>query len=114
MEELLMQMLEKAKTERRLLVAFKNLDVKMQQFELASRLRDIEIKYFPETEQEKELNKSLGQIDTALRMVGFEIPKKNLYRIIETIKTEEQKKGSFMINDAIDINTRAENIFITD
>jgi hypothetical protein len=51
--ELFNQLIEKAKKDKRTLLALKTTAVKGQQFELAASLRELENEYFPDTEEEK-------------------------------------------------------------
>jgi hypothetical protein len=53
MEELFMKMLEDAKLNKQHLIALKELAVSQKQFELGSKLREIQLEKFPEPKEEK-------------------------------------------------------------
>ena len=52
MQQLLTDLVEKAKSNKKGLIMLKNTAVRCQQFELASQLRELETSLFPETDEE--------------------------------------------------------------
>lgn len=111
MEQLVQQMLEKAKTDKKSLLILKNMAVQMQQYELAAELRGIEIESFPESEEVKQSKHEAKQISTVFKMVGLNIPDDTAWMILAIVRKYEEKKGDFSTSEAADIEIKTKNLF---
>lgn len=109
--ELLAQLLEQAKTNKKALVSLKNTAVKCKQFELACRLREMEKEIFPESEEVK-VAKEKGRVaNLALRLVEIQTDDATAWLISETMEMHRKKKGKFSIHDAADLRVKKSEIF---
>lgn len=111
MEQLLEQMLEAAKKDKKHFLALKNLAVKCQQFELACKMREIEKELFPETEEEKEAKELAKEINLVLRMVELNVSDDVCWLISETIKVHSKMKGKFSIKEASELIVKRKTLF---
>jgi hypothetical protein len=107
MEQLLNELLEKAKTDKKSLKMLKETAVRCQQFELASQLRELETTIFPETDEEKEAK----NINVALRMVDLNVSNDVCWLINETLKTYSKMKGKFSAKDAAQLMAKRKELF---
>jgi hypothetical protein len=105
------ELLEKAKTDKRILKYLKEATVRAQSYEFASYLRDIELQNFPETPEEKEAKEISRAADLLLRMVEIGTTPSLAYRISQAFKIFGKKKGKFDIKDASKIICDSERIF---
>ena len=111
MEELLVQMLEKAKTDRKALRSLKSAAVCCQQYSLAANLRQIENELFPETEEIKQAKERAENLYLLFRMVELNIPKDVCWLIGETVKGYTKKKDGFSLKDACKLIVKREQLF---
>lgn len=111
MQELLMQMLEKAKTDKSAFRALKNTAVKCQLFELAGQLREMEKELFPETEEVKKAKERAEKVNLVFRMVELNVSDQACWLIDQTLEMFKKKKGKFSIEDAVDLKCQAQKIF---
>lgn len=111
-EELLGKLLESAKGSRSGIIAIKSAAVKNQQFELASKIRELEKELFPETKEEKTAKERASHLNLVFRMVGLNISKTNCWLIDETLKAYNKKKGKFSVDDGVDLEFKAKELFI--
>lgn len=107
MEKLLLELLESTTKNKKGLRMLKDTAVRCQNFELASKIREMENKFFPETKQEKEAKR----ISCILRMVELNVDDKTCYVISEALKYYSEKNGSFSIKDASEIIATSKEIF---
>jgi hypothetical protein len=112
--ELLSNMYDAAKKDKKHLIALKNMAVKTQQFELASRLREIEKELFPLNGEEKEAEEIGKQTQIALGMSGLKCNNKLAYVVHETMKSYFEKLGQFSLEDGSKIQSNSEKYFIFD
>jgi hypothetical protein len=108
MNELIENLIEKSKSDKKGLIALKNAAVTLQSFDLAAKLHDIEIQYFPKSDEEK-LDKELN---TLFGMVGIKFPIGMAYKVHETLKVWINKKGDFSLEDSVSIVERCKELFI--
>lgn len=95
MTEKLNELLEKAKTDKRVMLALKTAAVKASCFDLASELRQLETSLFPETEEIKKA-KEIGRLNRiSLGMVGINTDDANAWLISETMRYSSKMKGKF-------------------
>lgn len=107
MEQLLNDLLEKAKTDKKSLNMLKTTAIRCQQFELAAQLRELETSIFPESEEEKEAK----NINVVLRMVELNVPNDICWLINETLKTYSKMKGKFSIKEATELIHKRKELF---
>ena len=103
----LTNLLEGAKKSKKAMRSLKLAALDAGQFELAAELRDIERETFPDTEDEIYAR----NINLALRMVGINPDLKSCWLIGKTMHILSKKKGSFDIETATQIQSKAEQIF---
>lgn len=113
MEKLIKEAVEAAKKNRKGLCRLKKAAVTLQAYELASQLREIETKNFPETEDVKAANKKSKDLALLFRMVQLEIPTDKCWLIAETLKVYNKKKGKFDLMDAAKLLAKKEELFFT-
>ncbi len=114
MEKLLLGLLESAKKDKNGLIRLKNTAVRCQNFELASELRTLELKLFPETKEEKDAKELVKKLDLVFRMVDLKIDDRTIWVIQETMKVYGKKKGKFDLKDASTIVAKSKEIFVFD
>lgn len=111
MENLFKDLIEVAKTDRKLLNKLKNISVEGKQYELASQLREIERDTFPETEENKLAKEQAEKLSTVFRMVDLNVSEETCWLISETVKIYNEKKGEFSLQDATSIKTKKQAIY---
>lgn len=111
MEQLLMQMLEAAKKDKKTFKVLKNSAVKCQQFELAVNLREMEKELFPETEEEKQAKEKAKEINLIFRMVELNVSEDVCWLISETLKVYSKIKGKFSIKQASELIVKRKMLF---
>lgn len=84
MEELLKELLEKAKTDRKVLVDLKSLAVKNQHYKLSQTLLAFEMKHYPEREPQLEQEKIGKQCSAAYALIGFTVPHAEAWLLYKT------------------------------
>ncbi len=99
------EIMEKAKTDKKLVRKLKELAVVSQKFEMAAHLRDLE-RSFPETEQEKEAK----EVQTCLSMVGLSTTPDVAWKCLKAIQGYLAKKGEFDLMTASDIKVEAKKL----
>lgn len=114
MEQLFKQLIEAAKKNRKGLIRLKNAAVTLQEFELASQLRELETKNFPETEEVKAAKKQAKDLSLLFRMVDLNVSEDKCWLIAETLKLYNKKKGKFDIKDAAKIRAKEVELFFTE
>lgn len=111
MENLLTDLVEKAKGNKKGLIMLKNTAVRCQQFELASQLRELETSLFPTTDEEKEAKKIAKEINLVLRMVELNVSEDTCWLIGQTLKIHSKMKGKFSIHDASKLIVKRKELF---
>lgn len=114
MQELLNQLLEKAKQDKKTLQHLKNTAVRAQNFELASNLRAIEIECFPESSEVKKAKEDAKYISLLFRMVELNVSEPTCWLISEAMKQHKKKKGKFSLEDASTLMAKKKEIFEED
>jgi hypothetical protein len=106
------ELLEKAKTNHKLLRKLKLIAVNQQMYEFACKLREMEKSIFPEqTEESKKAEKEGDELNLLFRMVDMNIQEKTCWLINETLKVHRKKKGKFDIADAVKIKHKCNELF---
>jgi len=107
MEKLLLEMLEKAKENKKAFLKLKNLAVELQMYDLGAELRQIQLKLFQESDAEKEAK----EIQIALQMVHLNADLPNSWALLETFNTIREKGKEFSLKDAARIIAEKEKMF---
>jgi len=112
MQELLNELLEKAKSNKKGLIMLKECAVRCQQFELAANLRELE-NNFPEPDEVKEAIKYANNIQTALAMAEIiPIDKQVCWLIGKIIEKHTKVGGKLSLKDVAEIVTKRDELFI--
>ncbi len=107
-------LLEEAKKDKKKLKSLKKIAVECQMFELAVKLRELEVNLFPKTEEEKEAKLQAEEYNLIFRMVDLNITPSICWLISETIKVSNLKKEKFSISDATDLILKKKRLFDED
>ncbi len=107
MEKLLMDLLKAAKKNKKGFALLKLVAVRCGQYELASQLREIELKTFKETDDEKEAAK----IKTVLAMVDIDVSDEQAWVISKAISKHNETKDGFSIKDVSEIRAKQIELF---
>lgn len=110
-ELLVKDLIDKSKKCKKGLIRLKNAAVTVQSFELASYLRDMETKLFPESAEQKAAKQKAKELVTLFGMVKLQVPDKEAYMVAETLAVYNKKKGKFDLKDAAKIITKANEYF---
>ncbi len=113
-QKLFEELIKAASKNRRGLLRLKNAIVTCEQFELASRIREIECAAFPETEEIKKAKAYAKELSLVFRMVGLDVKDSTCWLIGETLKSKAKKKEKFSIKDAVDLQIKKDEIFPID
>lgn len=115
MQELLETMLEKAKTDKRALSHLKNASVRLQQYELAAKLREIETTNFPESEEQKHAKKIAKEVQGILAMCELREVKEDVCWLIwEAMEQYRKKRVKFSLREAASIVVKRKELFDID
>ena len=114
MEQLLKQLVEAAKKDRKGLIRLKNAAVTLGEFEMAAKLREIETTNFPETDEVKSAKQKSKELNLLFRMVDLNVPEDKCWVIYETLKLHNKKKGKFDLKDAAKIRAREVELFFNE
>ena len=112
MKELFEQLLESAMSTHSAIISLKKLAIKCGQYELASELRKLELKKFPETKEVKLAKKQAVEWNTLFRMVNLNMNPEIAYLIVETLKKHKRTQGNFSIEDAAKLISKNQELFI--
>ena len=104
-------LLEKASKNLATLLELKNFAVKVGDYELGAKCREIELEKFPITEEEKDAVEEAEKLNLVFRMVELGIDKPTCYRIAKTLELYRKKKGKFDLMDASKIIVESERLF---
>ena len=107
MELLIKELLEDKKAIKEL----KNIAIEFKKYELASKIREIELTKFPETEEIKNIKRRVNELSLLFRMFDLDIRDKLIYIIDEAMKLFKNKKGNTSLKDTIEIKRKAEGLF---
>jgi hypothetical protein len=110
MQELL-NLVERAKKDKKKLIALKEMAVKCQDFEVAANFREMEKEFFPETGEIKSAKKQAKEIQLALQMVELNVSDDVCWLISNTLKAYSKKKGKFSIKEASELIVKRKELF---
>lgn len=111
MVELLTSLIEQAKTDKKKLMALKDMAVSCKAFELAAKIKVIEEEYFQQTPDEKKQIESAVKVNTVLRMVEIKAGLPTSWIIARAMQMYFEKRGEFSLSDAADILTDKAKLF---
>jgi hypothetical protein len=104
-------LLEKASEKLETLLELKNFAVKVKDYELGAKCREIELEKFPITQEQTEAKDEADKLNLLFRMVELNIDEKFCYRIARAFELYKKKKGKFDIKDASKIIVDSERLF---
>jgi hypothetical protein len=105
------ELIEKAKTDRKLLRKLKLLAVESKLYELGVQLREIEVANFPETDEVRTACDKANEINLLFRMVGVDCDLRTCWILSEAILRHRKRKDKFDIMDAAKIKAKAIEFF---
>jgi len=103
--------LESAKTNKKGLLRLKTAIVTLQEFELASEIRGLENKYFPETEEIKTIKRQVNEYKGVVGMVGLKIDDQTAYLLMKATEAHKKMKGKFDLKTASEIVAKSRELF---
>lgn len=107
MEELLLGLLEEARTDKKKLAKLKDIAVSYRQFVLADQIRNMEEELFPDSPEQEEAKK----LNLVFRMVDLNIHEEVAWLIDQTLRVYRKKKGKFNVMDAAKLVNMRNQIF---
>jgi len=105
-------LLENASKKLETLLELKNFAVKVGNYELGAKCREIELEKFPVTEEETKAKEEAEKLNLVFRMVELGIDEPTCYRIAKTLELYRKKKGKFDIADASKIIVESKRLFL--
>lgn len=110
-EDLLMQMLHKAKESKHGLDNLIRISISFKQYELAREIRELKIKLFPETEIDKERNEKIQVIQTLFKMCDMDVPEKAAFIAYELVSLYNKKEGNTDMDSVSEIQANADKFY---
>lgn len=105
-------LLDKASKKLETLLELKNFAVKVGDYELGAKCREIELIKFPITQEEIDANEESDMLNRLFRMVELSVDESSCYRIARTIELYKKKKGKFDLKDASRIVVDSKRLFL--
>lgn len=106
------ELLEIAKKDKRVMIKLKELLVVAGQYGLAAEIRSMQEKYHPISKADAlEISKG-KKIKTLLGMVRINTDERSAWLIYNTIVSYQKKKGKFAVSDAVELELKAERLFL--
>ncbi len=109
--ELITQLIEAAKKDKKALIFLKNAAVRSQLFELAANIRELENELFPDTDEQKSAKVKAKEINLLFRMVELNVSEDVCWLISETLKVHSKMKGKFSIREASQLIVKRKELF---
>jgi hypothetical protein len=104
-------LLENASKKLETLLELKNFAVKVGNYELGAKCREIELEKFPISQEEIDAEEEAEKLNLVFRMVELGIDHPTCYRIAKTLELYKKKKGKFDIADASKIVVDSKRLF---
>jgi hypothetical protein len=104
-------LLENASKKLETLLELKNFAVKVGNYELGARCREIELEKYPISQEEIDAEEEAEKLNLVFRMVELGIDNPTCYRIAKTLELYRKKKGKFDIRDASKIVVDSKRLF---
>lgn len=111
MNELLNQLLEKAKTNRQVLKHLTEAACAAQDYELSGKLRAMEAELYRDTPEQLAAKEVAGNLELVFRMVGLQSNEAGAWLAAETLKLYSKKKGKFDLLDAAKLQDKKTELF---
>ena len=105
-------LLKNASKKLETLLELKKFAVKVGNYELGAKCREIELEKFPVTEEETKAKEEAEKLNLVFRMVELGIDEPTCYRIAKTLELYRKKKGKFDIADASKIVVDSKRLFL--
>lgn len=105
-------LLESASKSLETLNELKTLAVKIQEYELGAKCREIEQNLYPVTDEETNAKKLGEELNLLFRMVSLNIDPQTCYTIYKVLETYKKKKGKVDLKEACDIRVKSESLFV--
>jgi hypothetical protein len=112
MENQKQTLLENSSKKLETLLELKNFSVKVRDYELSAKCREIELEKFPVSQEEIDADDEAEKLNLAFRMVELGIDKPTCYRIARTLEQLKKKKGKFSIGDSAKIIVDSKRLFL--
>jgi hypothetical protein len=110
---LLIELFNKASTDKKILLAFKEFAVKLQLFELGASLRGMERCLFPDSEKKKAAKEYISAAQLALGMVGIRPEEDTVWLLCKILDLHKEKGQELNIRDAAAIVAEKDEIYDT-
>lgn len=108
---LLTDLVEKSKSNRKLLVALKNIAVRTQSFELAAHLKELEQVHFTDSDEVKKLREKADLIKRVFQMADMNIEERTCAKIELVMNAVNELKDGASLKDVSEINALVDNIY---
>ena len=105
-------LLENASKKLETLLELKNFAVKVGNYELGAKCREIELEKFPITQEEIDAHEEADMLNLLFRMVELGIDESACYRIVRTLELYKKRKGKFDLKDASKIVVDSKRLFL--
>lgn len=105
------ELLEKASKNVDTLNELKRLSVRLMDFELASKCRELELELYPVTDKETIAWERAKKLNLAFRMVELNISEDTCHKIEQTLNLYQQMDGDFSLDDATKIMVENGELF---
>lgn len=109
--ELITQLIEAAKKDKKTLIFLKNAAVRSQLFEVAANIRELENELFPDTDEQKAAKIKAKEINLLFRMVELNVSEDVCWLISETLKVHSKMKGKFSLWEASQLVVKRKELF---
>jgi hypothetical protein len=106
------KLLESASKNLNTLNELKNLAVKLGDYELGAKCRELEIELFPETEEEINAKAKAKELKLLFEMVQLNIEPEVCFRIFSVLEVFRKKRAKFTLKDAVGIMNKSKSLFI--
>lgn len=104
-------LLENASKKLETLLELKNFAIKVGNYELGAKCREIELEKFPITQEETDAQEEAEKLNLVFRMVELGIDNPTCYIIAKTLELCKKKKGKFDTADALKIIVDSKRLF---
>jgi hypothetical protein len=108
---LLEDLVKRSKTDRKLLVALKQLAVRSQSYELAADLRELEHIEFPDTEEIKKLREKADLIRRVFQMADMNVDERTCMKIELLMNIVNDLKDGTSLEDIVKVNFLINNVY---
>ncbi len=110
-KKLLIAAFDKSLLNKRSLLVFKDAAIRLQDFQLAASIRDVEKLMFPESQELKEAKIYTSAVQLTLSAMGVKAPDSTLWLVSKTIERHKEKGDQFSLKDAAELTAESQRIF---